>query len=50
MHYNGPAIKLGNVAEQMEAGKEKFPLLDNAFEAVMSEAWRAFCQSRYVAD
>jgi len=47
INHNGPAIKLENVAEQMEAGKEKIPLLENAPEAGMSEAWRAFCKSRY---
>jgi len=34
----------------MEAGREKIPLLENASEAVMSEAWRAFCPSRYAVD
>jgi len=34
----------------MEDGREKIPLLDNAPEAGMSEAWRAFCKSGYNAD
>ena len=34
----------------MEAGSDNFPLLDNAPEAVMSEAWRVFLQSRYRVD
>lgn len=45
---NGPAIKLENAAETMEAGIENLDLLDNASEAVMSEARRVFLLSRYL--
>ena len=44
MHYKGQAIKLVNVAERLETGKQSPGIGVVVSEVGMSEAWRGFCR------